>query len=161
MSTNLTPSRPAPNRVAVFGSFAASSATSPRPLTHSSNQEQDSGYGRLPPSSPAATAVNERIRVLLAAKAPAIARPILDRALAAGTITDSERSDLLGEFAGTSAAVVSERSAVAHLHREILAAVGRAAPALAKPLLKEAVASERLTAAQERRILERLRLCGG
>jgi hypothetical protein len=39
--------------------------------------------------------------------------------------------------------------------------VGRAAPALAEPLLKEAVASERLTAAQERRIFERLRLSGG
>jgi hypothetical protein len=99
--------------------------------------------------------------VLLAAKTPGIAGPILDRALAAGTITDTERSGLLEELGGASVDHASGRAAVARLHQEILAAVRRAAPTLAKPLLNEAVASERLTAAQERRILEHLRLSGG
>jgi hypothetical protein len=100
--------------------------------------------------------------VLLAAKTPGIAGPILDRALAAGTITDTERSGLLEELGGASADHASGRAAaVARLHQEVLAAVRRAAPTLAKPLLNEAVASERLTAAQERRILEHLRLSGG
>jgi hypothetical protein len=156
--SSLTSSRPAPNRVAVFGSFAERPATSPRPLDRSPRSEE---HRPLPPSSPAATAVFERVRVLVAANAPGIARPILDRALAAGTITDSERSDLLAEFAGAGAGSASERSAVADLHRQILAAVRRAAPALAEPLLNEAVASERLTAAQERRIIACLRLSGG
>jgi hypothetical protein len=42
--------------------------------------------------------------------------------------------------------------------REALAAVRRAAPAIATPILDDAVDQERLTAAQERRILERLRI---
>jgi hypothetical protein len=39
----------------------------------------------------------------------------------------------------------------------VSAAIRRAAPGLAQPLLSEAVASERLTRVQERRIIERLR----
>ena len=42
--------------------------------------------------------------------------------------------------------------------REALAAIRRAAPAIAKPILDEAVDAERLTPAQEQRILERLRI---
>ena len=157
MST-LSSSRPAPNRVAVFGSIAAPPGTSSRPLSRFAKPEQGSGQRRLPQPSPAAAAVLERVRVLLAAKTPGIAGPILDRALAAGTITDTERSGLLEELGGASVDHASGRAAVARLH---LAAVRRAAPTLAKPLLNEAVASERLTAAQERRILEHLRLSGG
>ena len=160
MST-LSSSRPAPNRDAVFGSIAAPPGTSSRPLSRLAKPTQGSGQRRLPQPSPAATAVLERVRVLLAAKTPGIAGPILDRALAAGTITDTERSGLLEELGGASADHASERAAVARLHQEVLAAVRRAAPTLAKPLLNEAVASERLTAAQERRILEHLRLSGG
>jgi|GEM_PF-4663620 hypothetical protein len=161
MST-LSSSRPAPNRDAVFGSIAAPPGTSSRPLSRLAKPTQGSGQRRLPQPSPAATAVLERVRVLLAAKTPGIAGPILDRALAAGTITDTERSGLLEELGGASADHASGRAAaVARLHQEVLAAVRRAAPTLAKPLLNEAVASERLTAAQERRILEHLRLSGG
>ncbi|HEX2703429.1 MAG TPA: hypothetical protein VHM72_08360 [Solirubrobacteraceae bacterium] len=153
MST-LSSIRTAPTRIAVFGSVAAP----PEPIARPAKPAEDSGQGRLPP---AATAVLERIRVLLAANAPGIARPILDRALAAGTITATECSYLLGEFSGAPPAPAPARAAVVRLHQEILAAVRRAAPTLAKPLLKEAVASERLTAAQERRIIEQLRLSGG
>jgi hypothetical protein len=67
----------------------------------------------------------------------------------------------LEELSGASATHASERAAVAQLHEEIRGALRRAAPTLAQPLLKEALASERLTAAQERRIVERLRLSGG
>jgi hypothetical protein len=41
--------------------------------------------------------------------------------------------------------------------REALVALRRAAPGIARPILDEAVQAERLTPAQERRILERLR----
>jgi len=41
--------------------------------------------------------------------------------------------------------------------REVLAAIRRAAPTIARPILDEAVDEERLTPAQKRRILERLR----
>jgi hypothetical protein len=160
MST-LSSSRPAPNRVAVFGSVAAPLGTSALPISRFAKPAQASGQTRLSQSSPAATAVLERVRALLAANAPGIAGPILDRALAAGAITDTERSGLLAELAGASAGQGAERAVVAHLHQEVLTAVRRAAPTLAKPLLKEAVASERLTPAQERRILQQLRLNGG
>ncbi len=45
--------------------------------------------------------------------------------------------------------------------REVLAAIRRAAPGIAEPILAEAVDSERLTAAQQQRILERLRTSPG
>jgi hypothetical protein len=159
--TTLSSSRPAPNRVAVFGSIAAPLEPRRWPLDRPQKPSVGGGQERLAKPSPAATAVLERVRVLLADKAPAIARPILDRALAAGKITDAERSDLLEELSGASATHASERAAVAQLHEEIRGALRRAAPTLAQPLLKEALASERLTAAQERRIVERLRLSGG
>jgi len=159
--SSLSSSRPAPNRVAVFGSISAHDGADERPLARVPTPAQASGPRRPAQPSPAASAVLERVRALLAAKAPGIARPILDRALAAGTITDGERSDLLEELSGSPVAHPSHRAAVARLHEEILAAVGRAAPTLAEPLLKDAVSSERLTAAQEGRILERLRLGDG
>jgi hypothetical protein len=159
--SSLSSSRPAPNRVAVFGPISVPPGAGERPPARAATPAQASGRRRSAQPSPAASAVLERVHALLAAKAPGIARPILDRALAAGTITDSERSDLLEQLSGAPVAHASERAAVARLHKEILAAVGRAAPTLAEPLLKDAVSSERLTAAQEGRILERLRLGDG
>jgi hypothetical protein len=95
----------------------------------------------------------------VAAKAPGIARPILDRAVAAGRITGAERRELLAGLGGGANARASlpPRAELARLQHEVSAAVRRAAPGLAQPLLREAVASERLTRVQERRIVERLR----
>lgn len=137
-----------PTRIAVFGSLAAA----PRRVR--------AARSRVPRFlSPSAAAVFERSLELVAAKAPDIARPILDRAVAAGTITGAERRELLGELAGSRRAPSGPppRAELARLQHEVSAAVRRAAPGLAQPLLSAAVASERLTRVQEQRIVERLR----
>ncbi|MGA2470539.1 MAG: hypothetical protein ABSG64_07600 [Solirubrobacteraceae bacterium] len=139
----------APTRIAVFGSVAERQpprrrtpfATPPRFL------------------SPSAAAVFERTLELITTKAPAIAAPILDRGVAVGTITRAERRELLDELSGQADPVASmpRTEQAARLRHEAFAAVRRAAPKLAQPLLAEAVKTERLTPAQERRIIERLR----
>ena len=116
--------------------------------------------------SPAARAVLERVLASIASSASAIARPILDRAVEEGTITRTERHALLRELSAPrdpddapAAAVTPPPSLGARrVLREALAAIRRAAPAIAQPILDEAVDAERLTPAQERRILERLRI---
>jgi hypothetical protein len=138
---------PAPTRIAVFG-----------PSTDSTAPGFRARYGRAEPSSPNATAVLERALALIAAKSPAIACPILARAVAAGTISPAERAELLGEVVGSPVIPGRVSSVEAQrLRHQVRAAIGRAAPSLARPLLDEAVASERLTPAQEARILQRLR----
>jgi hypothetical protein len=143
-------SEPGPTRIAVFGSVATDLYDEPpiaRPVRF---------------LSPNAAAVLERALELIAAKSPAIATPILDRAVAAGKISSAERLELLDELVGAPGAAIGPRTAaVRRLRREVSAAIARAAPGLARPLLDEAVASERLTAAQELRILERLRESAG
>ena len=108
--------------------------------------------------SPSANAVLERAFELIAASSPAIAAPILDRALTAGTITASERARLLGEIVGSPIPPRDEpRAELVRLRHQIRDAIARAAPQLARPLLDDAVASERLTPAQQARIIQRLR----
>jgi hypothetical protein len=138
-----------PHRVAVFGSLAS------RPHPEPGEDDRHTRPAGVP-FSPSATAVLERSQDLVAAGATRIARPILDRALASGAITGSERSDLLEEFAGATPPITDARPALLRLRQEILAAIRRAAPALAHPLLTQAIASERLTLAQEHRIIDYL-----
>jgi hypothetical protein len=137
-----------PHRIAVFGSVASR----PRP-----ELGEDDRQRRAPAAfSPSANAVLERSLDLVAANATQIARPILDHAVATGSITGDERSDMLEEFAGTTTQAIEPRPAILRLRQEILAAIRRAAPTLAHPLLREAIASERLTPAQEHRIINHL-----
>ena len=140
-----SPETPAPaaprRRIAVFGSLAPQS----RALL-----------------SPAARAVFERILAAVAEQAPAIARPLLDRSVADGSLTREERHDVLAELEAGAApngprARAWQSFAMRRASREVLAAVRRAAPAIAQPILAEAVADERLTTAQAQRILERVR----
>ncbi|MGD0198517.1 MAG: hypothetical protein ABSC56_11520 [Solirubrobacteraceae bacterium] len=106
---------------------------------------------------PDAQAALERALELIAARSPEIACPILDRALAAGTITAAERAELLHEIVGAPAPPRSSLGAAAQrLRSQIRATIARAAPGLARPLLDEAVAARRLTPSQEMRILHRL-----
>jgi hypothetical protein len=137
-----------PTRIAVFGSVAERPARRRTQLA-------------TPPRflSPSAAAVFERTLELITTKAPVIAAPILDRGVAVGTITRAERRELLEELSGRADPFVSvpRSEQAARLRHEAYAAVRRAAPKLAQPLLHEAVKTERLTAAQERRIIERLR----
>jgi hypothetical protein len=114
------------------------------------------------PGEPAAlrpdtAAVVDRARELIAARSPEIASPLLDQALAAGAITEAERVELLHELVGVPDSGWALSVAAQRLRRQVRAAIARAAPALARPLLDAAVADERLTPAQEGRILRRLR----
>lgn len=135
--------------VAVFGS-AAQGATGAR-----------TRHPARPGSfSPNAAAVFERVLALITARVPEIAGPIVDRGVAQGEISRSERHALLAELAADGAvgrpAAGASSPAGAKVRGEALAAISREAPRIARPLLDEAVASERLTSAQERRIIERL-----
>ena len=130
-------------RLAVFGSVGA---------------ERPALEDRLP--SPAVAAVLERVYAAIAASAAVIASPIIDRAVAEGRISRVERHELRRSLAD--ADLVAAHPQVVSLEargvlREALAATRRAAPAIAAPVLAAAVAEERLTPAQEERILSRLR----
>ncbi|HEY5389675.1 MAG TPA: hypothetical protein VIJ83_03895 [Solirubrobacteraceae bacterium] len=124
-------------------------------------------FGSLAPQSrallsPAARAVFERILAAVAEQAPAIARPLLDRSVADGSLTREERHEVLAELEANAApnsprARAWQSFAMRRASRDVLAAVRRAAPAIAQPILAEAVADERLTTAQAQRILERVR----
>jgi hypothetical protein len=147
MSATATPT--VSRRIAVFGSVAADRAAE--------REEQ--------PFSAPARAVLDRVLEAVASGAPAIAGPIVDRAVAEGTITRDERHAMLRELsrpggAGEEPEPPGSQGAGRTL-REALAAVRRAAPTIARPILDEAVEAERLTPAQERRILERLRASPG
>jgi hypothetical protein len=144
------PPRPTSRRIAVFGSIAAE-----RPP---SELEADDPPGLLP--SPATRAVLEHVFAAIAAQTRAIAQPILDRAMADGALTRGEHDELLrelGEPSVAAPAAVAVRPVAREVLREAHAAIRAASPGIAAPILREAVASERLTAAQEQRILERLR----
>ena len=137
---------PPTRRIAVFGSIAAE-----RPLVLQRDQAL----------SPAARAVLERVLEAIAFSAPSIAKPVLDRAVADAKITRAERHALLLELSFSDDGVAreaAESQGARGTLREALAAIRRAAPAIAQPILDDAVDAERLTAAQEQRILERLRL---
>jgi hypothetical protein len=144
------PPSAAPRRLAVFGSVSAE-----RPP-------------RAPVAAPESGAreVLEQVFAAIAEQAPLIARPVLDRAAAAGEISPGERDALLRELAqpqssndetGTPASTVAGRAAL----REALGAVRLASPGIAQPILHAAVAEGLLTAAQEQRIIARLRTSPG
>ena len=138
-------------RIAVFGAIAAEPPLALPADTHA--------------LSPAARAVLERVLASIASSASSIAQPILDRAVEEGTITRAERHTLLRELSAQSDPddapdddVPPPSLGARRVLREALAAVRRAAPGIAQPILDEAVDAERLTPAQEKRILERLRI---
>ncbi len=133
-----------PRRIAVFGSASAERA------------------GRAAEEAPAwsARAVAERVFAQIRAQAPLIAQPIFERAVAEGTITRAERDGLARGLADplTPAPAASAGAGARVVLTEALTAIRLAAPAIAEPILHQAVADERLTPAQSRRILDRLRL---
>ena len=138
-------------RIAVFGADAPK-----RPLALPADVQE---------LSPAARAVLERVLASIASSASSIAQPILDRAVEEGTITRAERHALLRELSAPGADDVPAPGeapptsvGARRVLREALAAIRRAAPGIAQPILDEAVDAERLTAAQQKRILERLRI---
>ena len=92
MTATATATHPTSRRIAVFGSVAAPDVR------------------REPVLSPAARAVLERVHEAIAANAPSIVKPILDRAVADGAITRAERHAMLLELSG--AAIVEEEPAV-------------------------------------------------
>jgi hypothetical protein len=140
----------APRRLAVFGSVSA---------------ERPSRTIVAAPES-RAREVLEQVFAAIAEQAPLIALPVLDRAVGAGDISSSERDELLRELAqpqssgdttDTPAATIAARAAL----REALGEVRLASPGIAQPILHDAVAEGLLTAAQEQRIIARLRTSPG
>jgi hypothetical protein len=138
-----------PRRLAVFGSVSA---------------ERPSRALVEPPDS-AAREVLERVFAEIAAQAPVIAAPVLERAVAVSSISSDERDELIRALAAppqeadpeTDAAPAPQRSvAASNALREALSAVRRASPAIAEPILDAAVAEGLLTAAQGERIVGRL-----
>jgi hypothetical protein len=135
-----------PRRLAVFGSVAA---------------ERPPRTVEVPASS--VRAVLERIFAAITTQAPLIAQPILDRAVGEQTITLDERDELLRELAdpqATGEVPAATRMSIAGraVLGEAFTAIRRGAPAIAEPILEQAVAGERITQPQARRILDRLRL---
>jgi len=130
-------------RIAVFGSVDAERP--PRPVV----------------ATPSSTAreVLEAVYAAIAEKAPRIARPILDRAVDERAITAAQRDELLLELTGRHDEQPAARNGTVatELLRESLVAIRLASPAIAAPILDEAVAGGRVTAEQAGRILERLR----
>jgi hypothetical protein len=137
---------PTHRRIAVFGSVAAQGAGDSDPVLA---------------LSPSSRAVLQQVLAAIAADAPSIARPILDRAVAQGEISRAERHSTLVALRTTADVGESDDATASQdgrlARREALAAIRRAAPGIARPILDEAVEDERLTPAQERRILDRLR----
>jgi hypothetical protein len=134
--------------VAVFGSAAQVA-----PAVHSRRSSSASRF------SPGTAAVFERVLALIKTYAPEIAGPIVDRGVAVGAISRAERQALIADIAHDASGLAALRprsAAAAQLRVDALAAIARAAPRIARPVLDDAVASERLTSAQQRRILERL-----
>jgi hypothetical protein len=132
-----------PTKIAVF--------SSPEPAPAAARDAAPAAH-----ADPAAVLV--RARELIAARSPGIAVPMLDRALAAGAITPAERAALLRELVGADDWRSAPLSLAAQrLRSQIRAAIVRATPALARPVLDEAVRSARLTQRQRMRITHRLR----
>lgn len=137
----------APRRIAVFGSVSAERAP----------------HDAVEAPASAARAVLERVFAEISAQAPLIAQPILDRAVGEGAVTLDERDELLRELAdpdatGEAPAAQTRVGVSARIVlSEAFAAIRLAAPGIADPILRQAVANERLTSAQAGRILERLR----
>ena len=136
-----------PRRIAVFGSVSAE-----RPP-----------HAALEAPASATRAVLERVFAEISAQAPLIAQPILDRAVGDGMVTREERDELLSELADPQATAEARaartrvRAGARAVLGEAFSAIRRAAPGVAEPILRQAVADARLTPAQSRRILERLR----
>lgn len=117
-----------------------------------------------PELSPSVRAVLERVLEAILERAPAVAAPILERALARGAISRAELHTLLARISAAADGESRERirpptpsiPGSDRLLADCLAAIRRAAPSIAAPIVADALASERLTPAQARRILTRL-----
>jgi len=94
----------------------------------------------------------------LAERAPALAAPVLDRAVAGGTLTE-RRAERLRERATRFAARLGDPASGVLL--AVAAAVVREAPAIAAPVLDRAVADGRFTRAQADAVLDAARTLDG
>jgi hypothetical protein len=111
-------------------------------------------HGRGGPRfDPAAFAVVRDVRTAIAAKAPDIARPVLDKAVSDGDISQAQADRLASIVADKRLASADARGLfndpkAAPVFFEVKAAIAREAPGLAKPVVDKAVADNKLTRAQ-------------
>jgi hypothetical protein len=113
-----------------------------------------------PEGTTGSTAVRRRIFEAIRSQAPAIAAPRLDRAVAAGTITVAQREEFLArlEQADRRRSPVPEQT---HDQRLLAASVFDAirseAPAIAEPLIEQALAEGSISPGEAEQITDRLR----
>lgn len=111
--------------------------------------------------STASAAVRRRIFEAIRSEAPAIAAPRLDRAVAAGTITPAQRQEFLARLEHARPRHVHPVPEQTHDQRLLAASVFDAirseAPAIAEPLLEQALAEGSISPGEADRITNRLR----
>jgi hypothetical protein len=117
----------------------------------------------LPSLTAAERGVLQQVAQAEAAQAPGIAKPILDSAVAAGTITQTQEDNFLqrlGRVRGPGEArpqrttpPTPPSAAQIAVFKQVAAAIGARLPGIAKPILDKAVGDGTITAAQEKQLL--------
>jgi hypothetical protein len=106
-----------------------------------------------PEADPAAFAVVQDVRKAIAAKAPDIAKPVLDKAVSNQEIPQAQ-ADRLASLVADKGLSQSEAQALfsdpkaAPVFFEVKAAIAREAPGIATPIVDKAVGDNKLTRAQ-------------
>jgi ribosomal protein S20 len=122
------------------------------------------GPGRHAPSAKTAGVLAD-VAKAVAAQAPAVAGPIIDKAAVAGTITSAQASELksaAGDLAsGSRGALFAHRDLLADagvrsVVQDVFKALAAQAPSIAKPIIDKAVSDGTITQAQADRITQHI-----
>jgi hypothetical protein len=158
--------------VAVLGSVAAlgasaGSAAAATPSARSGHRSTAVRTARRADPAPAGeVALLGLVFAALSAAAPAIARPLLDRGVANSEITAAEADAFIARLTSddSAAATAAASGAVPStptpasitLFQSVFRAIRAQLPAIAKPLVAQAVAAQTITPAQASRIEQRI-----
>ena len=142
-----------------FGGAGVADTAVARPASRSAGARPAARSGLL--ATPGIGAALTRIHDAIRAQAPVIATPLLDAGVAAGTITATQEHDFLARLSGPPLsiprpAVADPSPAQRDLFRSVFTAIRAHVPAIAKPLLDDAVAANTITQTQADRIAARL-----
>src|SRR4051794_7140530 len=134
------------------GATGATGATGPRGFHH------DHRFGRGLRFDADAFAVIQDVRKAIAAKAPGIAGPVVDKAVSDGDISQAQGDRLKKvvddeRLSRTDAQALFGDAKVAPVFFEVKAAIAREAPGIAKPIVDKAVDDDKLTRAQGDRLI--------
>jgi hypothetical protein len=129
------------------GPTGATGPHGPRPFGH-----------RRPNVDPDVFAVADDVRKAIAAKAPDIAKPVIDKAVAGNEISDAQGARLTKvvsdeRLSRADAEALFGDAKVAPVFFDVKAAIARQAPDIAKPIVDKAVADKKITQAQGDRLI--------